>query len=79
MFTALVLKSIRFYQRYLNLTNPVMKSLLLTDSACRFHPTCSEYTYQAVKKHGIISGLWLGLGRIFRCHPFSLGGYDPVR
>lgn len=73
-----VLASIRFYQKYLNLTNPVVKTLFLTDAACRFHPTCSEYTYQAIKKFGIISGLYLGILRILRCHPWSKGGFDPV-
>jgi len=73
-----VLRLIRFYQRYLNLTNPVMKSLFLTDAACRFHPTCSEYMYQAIEKFGIINGLYWGTKRILRCHPWSKGGLDPV-
>jgi len=45
---------------------------------CRFHPTCSEYTYQAVEKFGIWKGVWLGSKRILRCHPWNDGGYDPV-
>ena len=73
-----VLRLIRFYQRYFNLTNPVMKSLFLTDAACRFHPTCSEYMYQATEKFGIINGLYWGIKRILRCHPWSKGGLDPV-
>lgn len=48
-------------------------------SACRFEPTCSEYTRQAVEKHGAVRGSWLGLKRILRCQPFSKGGYDPVK
>lgn len=47
--------------------------------ACRFEPTCSEYTKQAVEKYGAIKGSWLGLKRILRCQPFSKGGYDPVK
>jgi putative membrane protein insertion efficiency factor len=47
--------------------------------ACRFEPTCSEYTRQAVEKYGAIKGSWLGVKRILRCQPFSKGGYDPVK
>jgi hypothetical protein len=47
-------------------------------SSCRFTPSCSEYTLQAIAKHGAIKGTWLGVKRISRCHPFNPGGYDPV-
>ena len=46
---------------------------------CRFYPTCSEYTIQAIEKHGIIKGIAMGIWRILRCNPFSKGGYDPVK
>jgi putative membrane protein insertion efficiency factor len=60
---------IRFYQRFISPALP---------SACRFQPTCSQYTYQAIEIHGVIKGTWLGMKRIARCHPFNPGGYDPV-
>jgi len=46
--------------------------------ACRFEPTCSEYTRQAVEKYGALKGTWMGFKRIMRCQPFCKGGHDPV-
>lgn len=60
---------IRFYQKVLSPMFP---------SACRYDPTCSHYTYEAIQTHGIIRGTWLGVSRIARCHGLSPGGYDPV-
>jgi putative membrane protein insertion efficiency factor len=48
-------------------------------SSCRFHPSCSEYTRQAIERYGVTRGAWLGAKRLVRCHPFNPGGYDPVR
>jgi putative membrane protein insertion efficiency factor len=66
---ALVLALIRVYKRYLS---PVLPS------ACRFEPTCSMYTYEAIERYGVLKGGWMGIRRIARCHPFHPGGYDPV-
>ena len=51
----------------------------LLPSACRFHPTCSEYMKEAIEKHGVVKGVGRGLRRLSRCHPFHEGGFDPVR
>ena len=50
----------------------------LLPPACRFTPTCSEYAYLAVERHGVLRGSWLAAGRLLRCHPFARGGFDPV-
>lgn len=73
-----VLKLIKLYKKSQLYTGPIFVQLFMTDKVCRFKPTCSEYTYHAVEKYGVLKGLWLGLARIFRCHPFSKGGFDPV-
>lgn len=48
-------------------------------SECKFYPTCSEYTKQAIEKYGCMKGIWLGFKRILKCNPFSKGGYDPLK
>lgn len=50
----------------------------LLPSSCRFTPSCSEYTKEAILKHGIFKGTWLGIKRIARCNPWGGCGYDPV-
>ncbi len=50
----------------------------LTGRRCRFFPTCSEYTIDALRQYGAWKGAWLGVKRIFRCHPWHPGGYDPL-
>jgi putative membrane protein insertion efficiency factor len=66
----LIILLLRFYKRFVSPLLP---------SACRFYPTCSEYMIAAVERHGAMRGVWLGLRRLARCHPFHEGGFDPVR
>ncbi|MFL6031775.1 MAG: membrane protein insertion efficiency factor YidD [Rubrobacteraceae bacterium] len=47
--------------------------------SCRFTPSCSLYTLQAIEKYGLLKGILMGTRRILRCHPFSKGGFDPVK
>ncbi|MFZ2664343.1 MAG: membrane protein insertion efficiency factor YidD [Patescibacteria group bacterium] len=68
----LILTLIKFYKKHLSPTNFGL-------NVCRFTPSCSEYTYQAVEKYGVLKGSFIGLWRIARCNPFSKGGYDPVK
>ena len=58
----------------------VYKALIspLLPPSCRFYPSCSEYTAQAIRTHGSVAGLALGLVRLMKCHPWHAGGFDPV-
>lgn len=66
----LLLLLIRMYQLTL--------SRLLPPDTCRFYPSCSHYSYQAIYKYGVIKGGWMTIWRVLRCNPFNPGGYDPV-
>lgn len=48
-------------------------------NSCRFYPTCSHYAEEALRKYGAVKGTWLAIKRVFRCHPWHDGGYDPVK
>lgn len=76
--TKLLLLFIRWYQKTSFFRKPLLKTLFLSDSACRFSPTCSEYSYQAIKKYGSIKGLYLSLKRIIHCNPFAKPKFDSV-
>lgn len=67
--SSIALFLLRFYKRMISPLLPPM---------CRFEPTCSVYTMQAVEKYGALRGVWLGMKRLARCHPFNPGGWDPV-
>ncbi|HHX03132.1 MAG TPA: membrane protein insertion efficiency factor YidD [Tissierellia bacterium] len=64
-----LLALIRFYQRVISPLKP---------PSCRFIPTCSEYSKQAIEKYGALKGGWLSIKRISKCHPFHSGGVDPL-
>ena len=61
---------IRFYQKFISPLFP---------QTCRFYPTCSAYFIQALEKYGFFKGSFLGIKRVLKCHPFHLGGYDPLK
>ncbi|MDO4588357.1 MAG: membrane protein insertion efficiency factor YidD [Fusobacterium sp.] len=65
----IILLLIRFYQKYIS---------IFLGKNCRFIPTCSAYTYEAIERFGILKGGFLGIKRILKCHPWNPGGFDPV-
>jgi uncharacterized protein len=73
----MVLGIIRGYQKTFS-PDHGLAQIFYPIGVCKFRPTCSEYAYQAVEKFGIIRGLWMANWRIWRCNPWSKGGYDPV-
>jgi len=65
----LLIKFVRFYQKYISANRP---------PSCKYYPTCSTYSIEALEKHGAFKGMFMTIWRILRCNPFSKGGYDPV-
>lgn len=72
------IKMIRFYQKTLSFDHGLLR-FLYPNGFCRFRPTCSDYSIQAIEKYGIIKGGLKSLWRLLRCNPFNKGGYDPVK
>ncbi|OIO46761.1 MAG: membrane protein insertion efficiency factor YidD [Parcubacteria group bacterium CG1_02_37_51] len=72
-----ILLIIKIYQKTISPDTGVLK-VFYPFGACRYYPTCSEYCYQAVNKHGVIKGVGAGVKRLLKCHPLSKGGYDPI-
>ena len=69
----ILLKIINWYKKNISLW------LEIKNVHCKFYPTCSEYTRQAIEKYGALKGTFLGVKRVLKCNPFSKGGYDPLK
>ncbi|MCI9063198.1 MAG: membrane protein insertion efficiency factor YidD [Clostridia bacterium] len=69
----ILVRIIEWYQKHISIW------LESKNIRCKFYPTCSEYTKQAIEKYGALKGSFLGIIRILRCNPFSKGGYDPLK
>ena len=74
----LILKIIKVYQKTISPDHSMYGKSKHPYGFCRFYPSCSQYSYDAIKKFGIIKGIFLAIKRIIRCNPFNPGGYDPV-
>lgn len=73
MIKAFLLKIIKLY---MNIKRTFFKSHM---GCCRYYPSCSRYSYQAIEKYGVFKGTFFSIWRILRCNPFSKGGYDPLK
>lgn len=74
----LIIKIIKIYQKTISFDHSILK-VFFPYGYCRFRPTCSEYSVQAIQKYGILKGGIKSIKRILRCHPWSKGGYDPLK
>jgi len=77
MAKKILISLINLYQKTLSLDHGWL-GRVTGQRACKFYPTCSEYSKEAVEKYGAIKGIGIGLKRIARCNPFNNGGFDPV-
>ena len=78
MLKKTILIIIKFYQKFISPDHGGILRYFKPLGVCKFRPTCSEYTYQAIEKYGILKGSFLGFKRILRCNPFNLGGWEPL-
>lgn len=74
----IVLKMIKFYQKTISFDHGFLR-FLYPHGYCRYYPSCSEYGYQAINKHGVIKGGIKALFRVLRCNPWSKGGIDKLK
>lgn len=79
MIGKIVIRLIKIYQKTLSPDTGVLNKIGLTKNVCVFSPTCSEYTIQAVENYGVIRGLYKGVRRILRCHPWQKDHIDPLK
>lgn len=78
LLSLFIINLIKLYQKTLSFDHGPLK-VFYPHGFCRFHPTCSEYSAQAVKKYGPIKGSLMSIWRILRCNPFNKGGHDPLK
>ena len=77
MIKLVLLRMIKIYQATLSFDHGIPR-MFFPGGYCKFQPTCSDYVYMAIEKHGVIRGGLKGTWRVLRCNPFSHGGHDPV-
>ena len=75
IFNKIIKKLLIFFVRLYQ----ILISPFISYNACRFHPSCSQYMVESIENKGVIKGLFSGIWRLLRCHPWSVGGNDPVK